>query len=74
MTNKDYEAIAKAIRNPWNRANEIGNVGAESDAVLAALDEVAHRICDYLNNTYPNFDGLRFLQIAGPFHVETGAN
>ena len=65
MTKKDYELIAKAIRDTKNTYSK----GAKIDAYYC-LDDVARAISIRLENENPRFDSVKFYRACiGTWHT-----
>jgi hypothetical protein len=64
MTRKDFELIAKALRDarPIRPANS-GHVGV--DGAHTGIDNTAHELARALQATNPRFDMARFIAACG---------
>ena len=66
MTRKDYELIAKAIRDTQDRINASDTGwGADTKSLLAGVRKTAAHLADALGSANPRFDATRFLKACG---------
>jgi heterodisulfide reductase subunit A-like polyferredoxin len=66
MTKKDFELIARAIRDarPIRKLDELTSQAARNAVIGAnsALDSAAHNLADAIQVSHPRFDKHRFLK------------
>jgi hypothetical protein len=66
MTRKDFELIARAVRDarPIAKLESLTSQAARNGVIGAnsALDQVARNLADELQSTNPRFDRARFIE------------
>jgi len=66
MTRKDFELIARAVRDarPIAKLDSLTSQAARNGVIGAnsALDQVARNLADELKATNPRFDAARFIE------------